>query len=200
MKQDTRAGLIKAASRTFARHGFNGASVREITRAAHANLGAITYHFGSKRKLYETVLETSANPLADAAIAAAAGPGAPRDRVAAVVRVYFNYLADHPEVGQLLLQELVLGRTPPEATVVPIKRIHGALTGLVMDGQEQGDFRAGDPRVLAIGIISQPVHMNLLRNPLRVIAGIDIEDAGAREGIIQTIVQFVCAGLSAEAT
>ena len=50
--QEIRERLIEAARQQFARVGFDAASVRDITARAHANLGAITYHFGSKEALY----------------------------------------------------------------------------------------------------------------------------------------------------
>jgi AcrR family transcriptional regulator len=49
---DTRDRLLDTAERLFAEHGFAGTSVREITDAAGANLGAVNYHFRSKEGLY----------------------------------------------------------------------------------------------------------------------------------------------------
>ena len=70
----TRARLLDAARNLFAENGFDGASVRAITHAAHANLGAITYHFGSKWQLYVAVLEQLFGGLADQVTATAALP------------------------------------------------------------------------------------------------------------------------------
>ena len=196
MKQGTETALLRAARKIFARHGFDGASVRDITNAAHANLGAITYHFGSKRRLYEQVLESAAGPLAERAVAAAQAGGSATERVRAVVRTYFEYLGSNPDVGQLMLQELVLGRVPPEAAAAPIRTIHNALCHLVEEGQRTGEFRAGDARVLAISIISQPVHMNLIRHALKGFTGIDLGDVATREHIIRETTAFACAGLS----
>ena len=196
MKQDTPDSLLLVARREFARHGYDGASVRAITTAARANLGAITYHFGSKRSLYEKVLETAAQPLADAAVAAATGAGTPSQRVRDVVRVYFEYLAADPDVARLMLQELVLGRTPPATTAGPIRQIHTALCELVTEGQRTGEFRDGDPRLLAISIVSQPVHMNLIRRALKGITGIDMENKDTRELLINHVTDFACAGLA----
>ncbi|RZA13604.1 MAG: TetR/AcrR family transcriptional regulator, partial [Lysobacteraceae bacterium] len=44
---DTPALLLDTAEELFARRGYNGASIRDITAAAGANLGAVTYHFGT---------------------------------------------------------------------------------------------------------------------------------------------------------
>ncbi|NIQ53600.1 MAG: TetR family transcriptional regulator, partial [Gammaproteobacteria bacterium] len=62
----TPAALLGAATKLFAEHGYAGTSIRMITRAAGANLAAVTYHFGTKRELYGAVLERAFQPLAEA--------------------------------------------------------------------------------------------------------------------------------------
>lgn len=44
--------VIEAAGQVFAEKGFECATVREICRRGKANLAAINYHFGDKRRLY----------------------------------------------------------------------------------------------------------------------------------------------------
>jgi AcrR family transcriptional regulator len=51
----TREAILDAAERLLAERGVEAASVREITRAAGANLGAINYHFGTKQELVAAV-------------------------------------------------------------------------------------------------------------------------------------------------
>src|SRR6202161_2506579 len=49
--------LLDAAERLFGEHGYNGVGMRALAQAAHVNLAATTYHFGSKKALYvETFL------------------------------------------------------------------------------------------------------------------------------------------------
>ncbi len=52
---ETRARLIEAALDVFGRHGFEGATTRQIAKEADANLAAIVYHFGSKEALHLAV-------------------------------------------------------------------------------------------------------------------------------------------------
>src|ERR1700730_11484041 len=59
----TRAKIIKAASRAFAQHGYEGASIRTIVGQADVNQAAINYHFGSKEELYRAVLQTALRAL-----------------------------------------------------------------------------------------------------------------------------------------
>lgn len=52
----TRRSILDTAERLFAERGFEATSLREITAAAGANLGAVNYHFGSKDGLIVAVL------------------------------------------------------------------------------------------------------------------------------------------------
>lgn len=54
---ETRAQLIAAALEIFGRLGYEGATTRQIAKAANANLAAIVYHFGSKEALHLAVAE-----------------------------------------------------------------------------------------------------------------------------------------------
>jgi AcrR family transcriptional regulator len=54
---ETRARLVEAALDVFGHQGFEGATTRQIAKAANANLAAILYHFGSKEALYRAVAE-----------------------------------------------------------------------------------------------------------------------------------------------
>ena len=58
-----RERLLEAACQAFAEHGFQHATVRDICRRADLNLGAINYHFGSKRELYAEVLRRAELPI-----------------------------------------------------------------------------------------------------------------------------------------
>ncbi len=52
---DKQAHILKKAEELFATNGFNATSVRDIARAAKVNLAMISYYFGSKEKLIETL-------------------------------------------------------------------------------------------------------------------------------------------------
>jgi AcrR family transcriptional regulator len=64
----TRQALLDHATDAFAEKGFEGASVREITRRAEVNSAAINYHFGGKEALYRDVLRLAFAALGDASL------------------------------------------------------------------------------------------------------------------------------------
>jgi AcrR family transcriptional regulator len=85
VKQDleTRARLLKAGEQLFAARSFKDVTVREICRAADANVAAINYHFGDKAGLYRDVLHVAIAAIRDTHEAARrAGAGrAPEEKL-----------------------------------------------------------------------------------------------------------------------
>jgi AcrR family transcriptional regulator len=55
--------ILDTAERLFARHGFYGVSVRDITEAAGVDVALVNYHFGSKRELFAAVFQRRAEML-----------------------------------------------------------------------------------------------------------------------------------------
>jgi AcrR family transcriptional regulator len=51
----TKQRILDSAEALFARHGFAGASLRQVTSSANVNLAAVNYHFGSKENLINEV-------------------------------------------------------------------------------------------------------------------------------------------------
>lgn len=51
----TKDRILAAAEELFARHGFAGTSLRQVTSHAGVNIAAVNYHFGSKENLVNEV-------------------------------------------------------------------------------------------------------------------------------------------------
>jgi AcrR family transcriptional regulator len=56
-KRTTRDKLMDAAEKLFARRGYHGTSLRDITGAVGVDVALVNYHFGGKKQLLEAVLE-----------------------------------------------------------------------------------------------------------------------------------------------
>ncbi len=188
--------LLAAACQLFVAQGFDGTSIRAITRRAGANLGAVTYHFGSKRTLYEAVAAYLAEPFRDGFARTADRPGDPLERLEAIVRFVFEYLAEHPELPRFMVQQLVSAGPLPAAVRQTLGANHSDIARLIGEGQRDGSIREGDPRLLALSIVAQPIWMNAVRQFLQEALGIDHADASTRAELTDTAVRFVRAGLA----
>lgn len=193
----TAAALLEAARDIFATHGYDGASVRAITTAAGANLGAITYHFGSKRELYDEVVGSIVAPLAERVERVVGSGGPVLSRAGAVVTTYFEYLRTNPDLPPLMMQEMVLSGVPPAAVAKPMKRVLAALSELIAEGQERGEVREGDVTILSIFILSVPVHLSMMKRALETLGGVDLGNEATFEAVVSSARQFVEAGLRA---
>lgn len=53
---DKQLEILQVAEKLFSEHGFDGTSVRDIAKKADINIAMISYYFGSKEKLLETLI------------------------------------------------------------------------------------------------------------------------------------------------
>lgn len=190
----TKDSLLNAAEQVFAEAGFDGASVRAITGRARANLGAVTYHFGSKAALFEAVVERAQSGMCSMIEEAAAAPGPPIERLQRVVRAHFTFLHEHPRLRRLVLQVLLLDADLP-AAVRYLKRAIGVVSEVVAEGQKAGSFRTGDPGLLAISVLTQSLMFNLMRPMLKRGPGLDLDNPGVRRRVLDHALEFVRAGV-----
>lgn len=191
----TKTRLLRAATVLFAEKGYRGASVREITSRAGANLGAVTYHFGSKAALYEDALTEALKPLVARLLQAASSPGSPTERIQAVAAAHFGFLFEHPELRQLFLQLLLGELEVPNTVVGLLRQMISTIGELVVAGQREGTIRAGDPRLITVSVMAQPIMLNVLRPVLRVGPQIDLDDLETRTRALDNALRFIRAGL-----
>jgi AcrR family transcriptional regulator len=195
----TAAALLAAGRRLFAQHGYDATSVRQLTAEAGANLGAVTYHYGSKQALYHAVLESVLTPFADRVIGAATAEGTPLERAGLVVRAYFDALREQPDLPFLLIQEMMSRRSAPAPVTQTMRRVARTLGEMVAMGQADGSLREGDPLLYALSIVAQPTHLSIVTKMLPQVAGVDQSDAATRERVYAHTAAFVQAGLRKEA-
>jgi AcrR family transcriptional regulator len=192
----TAQDLISVAAELFAEHGYAATSIRMITDRAGANLGAVTYHFGSKEALYEQVFGRTMEPFRPSMVEAVGRTGSPLDRVERFVRALFQYLRDHPSLPRLIIQHLASHLPLLDSVRHTIAGNIGQIADLIAEGQEDGTIRGGDPTLMALSIGSQPLFLSLMGQALREGAMIDQADPETRQDIEDSVVHFVRAGLA----
>ncbi len=108
---ETRQRLLEAAAQLFARRGLNDVTVREICRAARANVAAVNYHFHDKLGLYTAVARTAIDAIRGTSdLAKEAGEGTPaEEKLRIYTRVFLERIAANSRdawIHQLISREM----------------------------------------------------------------------------------------------
>jgi AcrR family transcriptional regulator len=143
--QDTRAKILKAAIKVFAKQGYASGRVESISKAARSHDRMIYYYFGSKEQLFVEVLETIYTQFNEAESRLDLDLGNPVHGLEQMVEFVWQYYLDHPEFVTLLSSEnLHQGKHAKKS--VKLKEISGYAISVVQKlldaGQAQNVFRA----------------------------------------------------------
>ena len=98
----TRQDILAAATAEFARKGLGGARVDEIAARAKANKRMIYHYFGSKEKLFTTVLEEAYGHIRSAELKLPLADLPPEEALEKLLRFTWDYYLAHPEFLSLV--------------------------------------------------------------------------------------------------
>lgn len=103
----TRERILAAALPLFARHGFDGTSVRMVSGAAGVNVATLAYHFGGKEGLYMTLVKRMHEELTGAALHVEPRGTTPREILYELIRAAWAFANEHRTQVRLLVRHLL---------------------------------------------------------------------------------------------
>ena len=98
----TRDNILSAATKVFARFGYDGGSVQKISKLAKSVDRMIYYYFGSKEGLFIEVLENAYRRMNDAELKLKLDTSQPVNGLNAVIAFVLSYYRKNPEFITLL--------------------------------------------------------------------------------------------------
>ena len=199
-EQKTVGRLLDTAERLFGEHGYHGVGMRMLADEAKVNLGATTYHFGSKETLYvETFLRrfrpTNAERLRLLEEAEANSGGKPlrvEKIVECMIRPPFESGLEHPAFHLLLARNLF--KPPPF--------LHAAMHKELAPNMEvfMAAFRRALPK-----LPEDLIHLRtmlgmggLLMFSVRAGELPGMQNKKVHEALLREMVRFISAGLQSE--
>jgi TetR/AcrR family transcriptional regulator, regulator of cefoperazone and chloramphenicol sensitivity len=195
--EDTRSRLVAAGRAAFARDGYRGATIRAITDAADANVGAVTYHFGSKEGLYHAVLLDVLSPLRERVLEACGWQGSTEGRLVRVMRAVFLHLLENPDQPRFMV-----GIRMDEEVFPPVVRdvmapVVASLVEVVAAGQKEGLIHQGPPILFVLSLLSQPIYFSIVtrRAPPELVP-LDTRSPDGREILLDHMVGFALRGVA----
>ncbi|MCZ1006307.1 TetR/AcrR family transcriptional regulator [Streptomyces lydicus] len=158
IEEARRSQIVDAAVETIAERGFAKASLAQIAERAGISKGVISYHFTGKDELIELVVEQIYERLA-AFMAPRLQEQEEREEAGGWLRVYIQsiaeYMADHraqlTALGEIFSNFRQRDGSPRHGVVIS-EPIYATLEQAFRKGQERGDFRPLDARIMAVSL------------------------------------------------
>ena len=141
---DKQVQIMETAEVLFAEKGFNGTSVRDIAEKAHVNLAMISYYFGSKDKLLESLFDYRGehvklkleSMVEDKTLSSF-------EKLDLLIDHYIEKIMNQQCFSRIMLREQVVNHTGITAELITQmkKRNQQIISKLIHQGQKRGEFK-----------------------------------------------------------
>jgi AcrR family transcriptional regulator len=158
---ETRERLLEAAAELFAERGYNHVTVRDICRAAGANVAAVNYYFRDKLGLYREVLTATISSLHEVFISAHEGKssGTAEERFSHYVRTFMGHAMSNGQAsraGKLMAREMADPSPAFDLIIEKMIRPNAARVAALVS--ELTGLPPDDPRVsISVGCIQTQI-------------------------------------------
>ncbi|RFS21990.1 TetR/AcrR family transcriptional regulator [Chitinophaga silvatica] len=164
--------ILTVAERLFADQGFHGTSVRDIAQEADVNIAMISYYFGSKDKLLESIfkyrMRASQRFIQDLLVNDSLKP---LDKIYAMIDRFLNKMLGEQNFQCIMSREQLNSEQSPVRDLIwELKReMLGLMQPIVTDAQEAGIFHKDVDIVMLMTSLFGTIHQiipaqKLLRN------------------------------------
>jgi TetR/AcrR family transcriptional regulator, cholesterol catabolism regulator len=158
--------ILRHSARVFAEQGFEGASVRDISRATGASLSGLYYYFESKQQLLYLIQKETFTFIVERLQASLEHALEPESRLRVLVRNHVEYFLTHPNEMKVLSHEEEALEPPYRQEVDEIKRRYYALARDIFDGVAAEGLAEGlRPRVAVLSLFGMMNWVYKWHNP-----------------------------------
>ena len=195
----TRAAILAAAERVFARSGLAGARTDAIAAEAGVNKALLYYYFDSKEELYEAVVEDHFRDFNRRALEVLAAPGSAREILLRYVAMHFDFISVRHRYAPLFQQLMSAGGKVPERLIRKYFTARSEAFGrLLQRGMKAGEFRRADRFHTAISIIALIVFYFSAAPVLQLLGHADAYSQAHLKRRKQEVLDFIRHGLFLE--
>jgi AcrR family transcriptional regulator len=163
---DAARRLVVAAVEAFAERGYHATTTRDIAGRAGMSPAALYIHYKTKEELLYQI--SKVGHLRSLAMLAESrdAPGSAGERLAAAVRVFVRWHAEHHTTGRIVQYEL--GALAPDhyREIVALRRqTEAAMRSIVEDGVAAGEFDVPDVSGTTLAVLSLCIDVARWFNP-----------------------------------
>ena len=136
--------IIDAAQKLFAVHGFDGTSVRDIAHEAGINVAMISYYFGSKEKLLESLVLYRISDMQLQLESLSTEDISPIEKIEKLIQFYISRINSNRCMYQILHFEVSTKKREInlEAFTQVKKNNLKLVENIIVEGQQKGFFKS----------------------------------------------------------
>jgi len=165
--ETTREALMDAATELFARRGFEGASVEQITDRAGVNKAMVSYHFGGKQGLYNEILSATFSEAHRRFRAIRESDASADVRLREFIQTFADLATLRPALPTMVLREALSGGLHIDAHLLPqFLEIFSLVQQIIDQGIEDGTFSTVNPYLTHVSLLGSLVFFFALK-PIR---------------------------------
>jgi AcrR family transcriptional regulator len=158
--------ILRHSARIFAEHGFEGASIRDISRATSVSLSGLYYYFESKQKLLYLIQNNAFTYIVDRLRARLEGVSDPQVRLRLLVQNHLEYFLSYPYEMKVLSHEEEALEEPFHKEVAAIKRRYYNLAREIFDAvAAEASASALNPRIAVLSLFGMMNWVYKWHNP-----------------------------------
>jgi AcrR family transcriptional regulator len=158
--KDKKKHILESAEKLFAVKGFEASTVRDIADEAGVNLAMISYYFGSKEKMMESLFqERMSNTKLKVQQLLSNEHISPFGKVEIMLEEYIKKVIENQSFYKILLCEQVMKKNPEIIKMLRTLKMEYAtmFTELVKEGQKKKVFKKHVDVVLALNTMTGTV-------------------------------------------
>ena len=159
--------ILVHSAQIFADQGFEGASIREISRATGVSLSGLYYYFESKQKLLYLIQLNAFTLIMERAQARLASVREPKMRLRTLVQNHIEYFLSHPNEMKVLSHEEEALEPPYRDEIAALKRRYYTLAREIFEAVTGGVPLVGElsPRVAVLSLFGMMNWIYKWHNP-----------------------------------
>lgn len=135
--------ILQVAETLFAEKGFEGTSIRDISKEANINVAMVSYYFGSKEKLLEALILLKTSGLKEQLVHLIDENLEPMEKINKLIALYINRINCNKGIYRVLHFELASQKKALEIqSFSEIKKANlKSMELIIQEGQAKGVFR-----------------------------------------------------------
>jgi AcrR family transcriptional regulator len=136
--------ILEVAERLFATNGYEGTSVRDIAHEAGVNIAMISYYFGSKEKLLQSVFEMRVQFIQVQLESMLSNEQlSPLEKVYQFLDNFVERMMNQQQFHKIMVREQIAQKYEPITKLIldAKKRNQELVKKLITDGQKKGVFK-----------------------------------------------------------